>query len=87
MRKTKSYLSYRQSLLQLPVVGSLIHCRQLLLSPDCLPSEERDCLLKELQDILAHFQVEARCPHCGGQLYLSDLPQYDTTCYHCDENF
>lgn len=28
-----------------------------------------------------------KCPKCGRQLYLSDLPQYDYVCPWCDENF
>lgn len=27
------------------------------------------------------------CPHCGGPVYRSDLPQYRYQCFDCDEDF
>ena len=48
----------------------------------------------EYADILEPFKEFAdkamtneTCPHCGKNLYLSDLPQYDYVCVYCDENF
>lgn len=27
------------------------------------------------------------CPHCGGPLFISDVPGYRFQCFHCDEDF
>lgn len=39
------------------------------------------------QDIIDKMKTDSLCSHCGGPLYLSDLPQYDFVCPECDENF
>ena len=33
------------------------------------------------------LRTNKKCPHCGGTLYLSDVPHYEYVCPICDENF
>lgn len=41
-----------------------------------------------IEKILEPFvAVGKKCPKCGEQMFISDLPQYDYVCYNCDENF
>lgn len=40
-----------------------------------------------LDDVIMACTTGAICPKCGGNLFLSDLPQYDYVCFNCDENF
>lgn len=40
-----------------------------------------------LKEILDKAKTDVPCPHCGNDLYVSDLPQYDYVCPDCDENF
>lgn len=42
---------------------------------------------KPLIDVFSAAECKKNCPHCGGSLYLSDLPQYDYVCPNCDKNF
>lgn len=56
-----------------------------------------DMLLSEINEKVADilnigralktYGKKKKCPKCGKQLYLSDLPQYDYVCPWCDENF
>lgn len=47
--------------------------------------------LKEVIDPLVRVRdmcmTNKECPHCGCDLFKSDLPQYDYVCAECDENF
>lgn len=38
-------------------------------------------------ELFDQLKTEKHCPHCHGQLLLSDLGQYDYVCPECDENF
>ncbi len=42
---------------------------------------------KPLVDVIRKCKTDKECPHCGGSLYLSDLPQYEYVCPECEENF
>ncbi len=56
-----------------------------------------DMLLSEINEKVADilnigralktYGKKKKCPKCGKQLYLSDLPKYDYVCPWCDENF
>jgi len=42
----------------------------------------------DLDNIITKFMAKNEfCPHCGNQLFLSDLPQYNYVCHNCNENF
>ena len=84
MRKSINHSAYLRSLRQFPVVGALARCQQALRSS--APQATAD-VEAELDELLRHFITKSTCPRCGAPLYLSDLPQYDFTCYECDENF
>ena len=40
-----------------------------------------------LKDVIEELRTNEECTHCGGDLFMSDLPQYDYVCPICDENF
>ncbi len=42
---------------------------------------------RRLKVLLMKLRSGAKCPHCGGSLYFSDLEGYDYVCPRCDENF
>lgn len=65
------------------IVGTIYKCRENLLES---PELALDCI-KEMSAVLDRLKSGAKCPKCGKELYLSDLPQYAHVCYHCDENF
>ena len=44
-------------------------------------------IVEPLEDAIRACRTHKECPHCGDDLYLSDLPQYDYVCVQCDENF
>lgn len=43
--------------------------------------------MEEIENHINELKVKELCPHCKNSLFLSDLPDYDFTCYECDENF
>lgn len=41
-----------------------------------------------IDEILEPFvAMGKKCPKCGEQMFISDLPQYDYVCYNCDKSF
>lgn len=42
-----------------------------------------DPLMRFVEDTL----TKAKCPHCGRDLYCSDVEGYEYVCAYCDENF
>lgn len=40
-----------------------------------------------LEDFLDRIETDKKCPRCGKNLYLSDLPGYDYLCTDCQENY
>ena len=44
-------------------------------------------VILKAKEIIDQLVTTKRCLHCGGQLLLSDLKQYDYVCPECDENF
>ena len=39
------------------------------------------------EELVRDYGTDKRCPHCGAQLFKSDLPAYKYLCIECDENF
>lgn len=44
-------------------------------------------IVEPLEEAVHACRTDKECPHCGDDLYLSDLPQYDYVCVQCEENF
>jgi NADH pyrophosphatase NudC (nudix superfamily) len=62
--------------------------RKLLLND--LTEQQQETLISEMeyiQIILKDYRTNKLCPKCDSNLYLSDLEDYDHTCYECDESF
>lgn len=68
------------------IVGTIYKCRESLSENKLVTPEILECI-KEMDKVLNGLKCSAKCPRCGKDLYLSDLPQYAYVCYHCDENF
>lgn len=90
---TKSYQEYREKLLSEVSIGDLISAVDMLTSlaaavpePNEIADDARE-LAEEFDRKIVSFQIKETCSRCGGPLYLSDLPQYSSTCYCCEENF
>lgn len=88
-----NYETYKEKFLSEFCLGDLLHLSDAVIALCSLitaPNEIVDDALELQQDIdckLRSFQTGRLCPRCGSPLYLSDLPQYEGTCYACDENF
>lgn len=93
MKESKNYRTYKQKLLSEISLGDLIRASDLISALLSLLSgtneiiDDAEDLQQEIDQKATSFQTGNFCPHCGNSLYLSDLPQYDETCYMCDENF
>ena len=46
----------------------------------------RDEIIKPFMDVINECKAEKKCPHCGSNVFKSDLPQYDYVCSECNEN-
>jgi hypothetical protein len=49
--------------------------------------DDMDNALSPLLEVIRELQLSKECPHCAAGLFMSDLPQYDSVCVECDENF
>jgi hypothetical protein len=38
-------------------------------------------------EAIEKLRTDEECFHCGGNLFMSDLPQYNYVCPICNENF
>lgn len=83
---TNQHKEYRRRLdnLDQSVIGLLMQARAAVSQSASDTAKES---LEQIDRCISSFCVDARCPRCGKQLYLSDLPQYAYVCYDCDENF
>lgn len=90
---TQNYQIYVKELLSTVSLRDIIRLSDMVTALcDLLPAEnelvqEATEVVDNVGDTLATFKTGNVCPRCGLPLYLSDLPQYDETCYECDENF
>lgn len=87
MEPKKEFRTYRNRLLEHDVIGFLARIKERLVSPESLSVVAISELASEVEAHIRPFRLAAKCPRCGAPLYLSDLPQYSTVCYACDENF
>lgn len=91
---SSGHKNFRSVVLQNDFVGALYRCREVLGAVGGIGQrsmedvdervEEAFC---ECDDLLRKLQRRKRCPKCGKPLYHSDLSQYQSVCYNCDENF
>ena len=92
-KETTNYSIYKSEMLSSISLGDMIRMENMISALcDLLPRqtelvEEATALIEDVGDKLAIFRTGNHCPRCGLPLYLSDLPQYDETCYECEENF
>ena len=49
--------------------------------------DDFDEIFSQLIKTEKELRTNKKCPHCGGTLYLSDVPHYEYVCPICDENF
>lgn len=82
-QETKEFQAHQKLLLNRSPIALLVQAQVALLESGSI----YDDLAMEVADYLAKFHYDGKCPHCGAQLYLSDLPQYGAVCYACQENF
>lgn len=77
MTETKNYKKYKEALLSQVSVTEMVS----------FDKGDEYCLNEIIHDIVISLKTDKMCPHCGNELYCSDLPQYDYVCPECDENF
>lgn len=89
----KNYETYKEKFLSEFHLGDLLRLSDavtalcnLIAAPNEIVDDALE-LQKDIEHKLQAFQTGESCPRCGNLLYLSDLPQYGSTCYVCDENF
>lgn len=87
MGQTKEFQAYRRKLLDSSPMSVLLQIRDDLTSEDTSSEDTLAGIVCRIDAYAKQFHSKANCPRCGGQLYLSDLPQYRHVCYACDENF
>ena len=93
MEITENYKTYQKKVLDEISLGEIINAVEsirFLISIVPESNEIVDCadeIANNFDTTIAGFQTGDCCPKCGNSLYLSDLPQYDSVCYICDENF
>lgn len=44
-------------------------------------------VIKPLDKFVAACLTDKECPHCGRNLFFSDVDGYEYVCTYCDENF
>lgn len=82
---TKNYLKQVSIIRSFDVAGTALKCKEAL--ENGMPIQEIQECIGTFDVLLNELKSGAKCPRCGNDLYLSDLPQYAHVCYHCDENF
>ena len=78
VEETENYIKFKEALVNTISAEALED--YVLGNPD-------DLMRMNAEDVIKKIITNKKCPKCGGTLYLSDLPQYDYVCTHCDENF
>lgn len=87
MKHTKEFQAYCDLLTEDSAVGLLLRIRERLSDPGPLSAAVAKELAADIDEYVQPFRMNTPCPRCGAPLYLSDLPQYRSVCYGCDENF
>lgn len=87
MEHTKEFQTYCDLLTKESAVGLLLRIKERLSDPGSLSAAAAKKLASNINEYVQPFRMEMPCPRCGAPLYLSDLPQYRSVCYACDENF
>lgn len=87
MKRTKEFQSYCDLLTDDSPVGLLLRIKERLSEQGPLSAATAKEMSTDIEEYVRPFRMEMACPHCGAPLYLSDLPQYSSVCYACDENF
>lgn len=90
MEKTTNYKKYISKVEEYINVTSLVrllndidNIRERLICDREAFADDIDCFSL----LVERLRTDKKCPNCGDNLFLSDLPQYDYVCPYCDENF
>ena len=89
---TDNYIEHQEAINNLSVTELIKTVDYIKLLSTFIP--ENNEVLDNLGDIVKPFEKVIKrlktniiCPHCGKELFKSDLPDYDYVCENCDENF
>ena len=89
---TKNYEEHQKTISKLSVVSLIrvvenIDCLSDFINKDNEVLDDIGSMLEPFEKAILQLKTDNLCLHCGGNLYKSDLPQYDYVCPDCDENF
>lgn len=87
MKHTKEFQAYFDLLTKDSAVGLLFRIGERLSDAGPLSAAAVKEVAVDIDRYVQPFRMGIPCPRCGAPLYLSDLPQYRSVCYACDENF
>jgi len=90
---TEDYRKYEKFLRNQLNIGDVL--KLIDLSKMLIQKSEPNEIVDELEDVISDIETlisenlvkDEDCEHCSSKLYLSDLPQYNSVCYTCEENF
>ena len=90
--RTKNFCIHRETMQTISICDVVKVYDYINLISRFIPQEndvldDIESIQRPLLEIINKLRSERECPHCGGLLFLSDLPQYDFVCPLCDENF
>lgn len=87
-KATENFKAMKENIETL-TLGDIFNIHNVIVSLQCgvEPCVDVEEVISMLDDVIMACTTGAICPKCGGNLFLSDLPQYDYVCFNCDENF
>jgi len=90
--RTENFIKHREVMKNLSIANIVRASDYINRLSHFIPQDNE--VLDNLEDIqsplmnaINELRTDKDCVHCGGCLFLSDLPQYDYVCPTCDENF
>ena len=89
----KNYKNHKDTIIKYISIVDIVRIIDYATELSSLIPQENEILddFDEIFSQLIQTEKESRtnkkCPHCGGTLYLSDVPDYEYVCPICDENF
>ena len=89
---TQNYRDYQKEISQLSIVDIIEAYDYIYTLSQFIPKNNEvfdnfDEIVKPLLTVIQKLETKKVCPHCGIDLFKSDLPQYDYVCFLCEENF
>lgn len=88
---TENYVAHKEAMSGLSVTDLIktvdyVAALSQFLQKDNEILDDMDSVLEPLANVISELRMDDICS-CGNHLYKSDLPQYDSVCPECDENF